>query len=384
MERETGYPFFELDADKLAEQLTELFERITGAPADAGSKVRLFLSWMASALLLLMAQANWAANQNIPRFASGKNLDELAELFHDVRRPPAKAAGCRVRFSISEPQEFAVLIPKGTRVTDENNTLMWETAEESCVNPGETFADVEAVCQSTGTVGNGFAPGRIHAIVDPFPYFQSCENVTESGGGADEAADGELYELMRLSMDTYSCAGAQGAYVYYAKRVSAEIADVAVNSPEPCVVKLYILMKDGTIANEEVKGKALAACSPASVRPLCDFVSVEDPEVVEYDIDLTWYMPREGKKSGARTEQDVAAAVQSYIEWQRGKLGRDINPSRLIAMLMESGVKRVELRSPGFVPLRDGAPGLTGAGELVPQAARARLVNCVNGGYEDE
>ena len=60
MNRETGYPFFELDADGLTVQLTALFEQITGAPVDAGGKVRLFLSWMASAILLLMAQANRA------------------------------------------------------------------------------------------------------------------------------------------------------------------------------------------------------------------------------------------------------------------------------------------------------------------------------------
>ena len=384
MNRETGYPFFELDADGLTVQLTALFEQITGAPVDAGGKVRLFLSWMASAILLLMAQANRAANQNLPRFASGENLDALAELFHDVQRPQARAAGCRMRFTISEPQAFAVLIPKGTRVTDAGSTLVWETLEEGCVDPGETFAVVEAGCQSTGTAGNGFLPGQINVAVDPFPYLQSCENLTESGGGADAATDEEFYELLRLSMDTYSCAGARGAYIYYAKQVSTEIADVAVNSPEPCVVKLYVLMKDGTIANEEIKGKVLAACSPDSVRPLCDLVSVEDPEVVEYDIDLTWYMPREGEKSGAQMERDVGEAVRSYIAWQRGKLGRDINPSRLISMLMASGIKRVELRSPVFVPLRDGAPGVAVPAEMVPQAARVRAVNCINGGYENE
>lgn len=384
MDRETGYPFFDLDADRLTMQLAELFEQVTGAPVDVGSRIRIFLSWMASAILLLMAQANRAANQNLPRFASGKNLDELAALFHDVERPRAKAAGCRMRFSISEPQEFAVLIPKGTRVTDANNTLVWETAEERCVNPQETFADVEARCQSAGTAGNGFLPGQINIVVDPFAYLQSCENVTESGGGADEATDEEFYELLRLSMDAYSCAGAQGGYVYWAKQVSTEIADVAVNSPEPCVIKLYVLMKDGTIANEEIKNKVLAACSPRSVRPLCDFVSVDDPEVVEYDIDLTWYMPRDGKKSGPQTARDVEEAVQSHIAWQRGKLGRDINPSQLIAVLMSSGIKRVDLRSPGFVPLRDGGDGQRSAAEMVPQTARVRLVNCVNGGYEDE
>ena len=55
------------------------------------------------------------------------------------------------------------------------------------------------------------------------------------------------------SMDAASTAGPRGSYIYHAKAVSTEISDVAVNSPEPGVVKLYVLMDDGTLATEEIK-----------------------------------------------------------------------------------------------------------------------------------
>jgi phage-related baseplate assembly protein len=107
--------------------------------------------------------------------------------------------------------------------------------------------------------------GQINSIIDPFAYFLSCENLTESDGGADAATDEEFYELLRLSMDAYSCAGARGGYIYWAKQVSTEIADVIAASPTPGVVKLYVLMEDGTPATEEMKERFW----PLAARMMC-------------------------------------------------------------------------------------------------------------------
>ena len=41
----------------------------------------------------------------------------------------------------------------------------------------------------------------------------------------------------------------------------------------------------------------------------------------------------------------IAAAVADFQKWQR-KLGRDINPTELIARLREAGAKRVTLTAP--------------------------------------
>ena len=190
-------------------------------------------------------------------------------------------------------------------------------------------------------------------------------------------------------MDAYSCAGARGSYIYWAKRVSTKIADVAANSPVPGVVKLYVLMDDGTLATEGLKREVLEACSADEVRPLTDQVFVEDAEIVPYDIRLTYYIPQRSTRSGADIAAAVQAAVDRYIAWQSGKIGRDINPSKLYSLLMETGIKRIDLASPAFTPLRDGNPPLSvdmsyDVAEMVPQLARLRTVTVNNGGYEDE
>ena len=374
----TQYQFIPTDPDEIVEWMTAKYEELTGVTVQPGSPERLFIQWAASVVIQERALANYAANQNLPSRAEGENLDALAELFYTHERPQAKAATCTMRFTISEPQAFAVLIPKGTRVTDASNTHVWETAEDIYVTAGETYADVKAVCQTVGAAGNGFVAGQINTIVDLFAYYQSCANLTESDGGGDAATDEEFYELLRLSMDGYSCAGARGGYIYFAKRVDTKIADVIAASPTPGVVKLYVLMDDGSIATEEMKGKVLAACSADDVRPLTDFVSVEDPEQVPYNVRLTYYIQDDAEVSAEELALAVAKKVGEFTDWQSAKLGRDINPSRLISMLMETGIKRVELEEPAFTSLRDGS------GTEAPQVAVLGTVTVKSGGYEDE
>ncbi len=158
------------------------------------------------------------------------------------------------------PEQLFVRWAAGTRVTGAGG-LVFETAEDGYVPIGETFADVQARCQTLGVAGNGVPPGALDSAVDLYDYYIATENVTTSGGGADEATDEEFYQLMRQSMDAYSCAGARGGYEYFAKQVSTEIADVIANSPEPGVVKLYVLMEGGALAGEGVKGAVEKAAS---------------------------------------------------------------------------------------------------------------------------
>ena len=295
-------------------------------------------------------------------------------------------------------------------------------------------------------------------IVDVFDYYTSCTNITTSDDGSEIASDEEFYELMRESMFAFSTAGAVGSYIYHAKSVSTEIADV--QAVRPAVVKkvtldlytkggakyafwggdtidlsslavyakgsstaasadadytvtyengllqvaiaadgalasasqidvsltfdgaghvdIYVLMNDGTIATTEIKNAVLAACNESKVRPLADYVSVKDPGLVSYNIDFTYYVPTDTTLSGAAIQEAVDAAVEEYIAWQSGKLGRDINPDKLRDLLFHTGVKRIVLRSPAYKVLEGGK------NNAAPQIAKLGTKTIVNGGYEDE
>jgi len=376
--RNPEYQFIPTDTEAVVALLAAMYETITGVAVKPASPERLFIQWIASIIIQERVLNNYTGNQNIPSRAEGQNLDALAELTYIKSRPEAKAAVCKMRFSISEPQTFAVLIPAGTRITDASNSLVWETTEDHHVPIGETSIEAEARCQTVGMAGNGYAIGQISKLVDVYDYYSECGNVTVSAGGSDVPDDDAFYELMRESMDAYSCAGSRGSYIYFAKKTSTEIGDVVANTPQPGYVDLYVLMKDGTVAPEQIKANVLAECSMEEVRPMTDFVSVKDPGIVEYNIRLTYYVPSKATRSTAQLQAAVDAAVKSYISWQCGKLGRDINPSYLVGLLMDTGVKRVVLEEPAFTVLQDGTYG------TVPQVAQLKGLSVTNGGFEDE
>lgn len=323
---------------------------------------------------------NYAANQNIPSRAEGENLDALGELFYSVKRQEAQAAKCTVRFTIAQEQDTSILIPAGTRVTDKGQTLIWATTVDAYIPIGDVSIDVMTQCTTVGSVGNGYTPGQIGMLidVDNVLYFSSCENVDTSDGGTERSTDDEYYALMRAGMDGYSCAGARGSYIYYAKQVSNDIADVVANRPDAGKVNLYVLMQDGSFASEQIKREVLAACNADDVRPLTDDVSVHDPEAVSYNIKFTYYIQEDANAKASDIQKAVDSAVEKYIDWQRAKLGRDINPSYLLGLLMQTGIKRVELSEPYFLQLRDGKDN------TVPQLATVSEVTMTNGGYEDD
>lgn len=456
MSRESGtdYQFVETDSSTIVAALIESYERITGRTVQPASADRLFIAWVSDVMVQLRAQVNYAGNQNIPSRAVDENLDALGELFFNTERPQAKAATVNMRFTISEAQSTSILVPAGTRVTTASGNIVFATTKDAYIAIGDTTVDVEAQCEVEGDAGNGYAAGQLNTLVDIFSYYESCTNTEESAGGADEASDDEYYELMRASEDAYSTAGAKGSYVYWAKSVDVDIADVVaitpietltctlpiyekhafkgsshlvadtlvvyahgsstlavqgtdyiadyaddlltitllpggalysatqidieIESAKAGYVYLYALMADGTKAGSAIKTLILNACNDATVRPLTDTVSVEDPNEVVYNIDITYYIPAVTTQSASAIEDAVDAAVAEYVAWQSGKLGRDINPSKLTSLLMATGIKRVVVTSPTYMALGDGSDDHT------PDLAVLGTVNIVNGGYENE
>ena len=93
--------------------------------------------------------------------------------------------------------------------------------------------------------------------------------------------------------------------------------------------------------------------------------------MVSYDINATYYIDTDA--DATTVQAAAAAAVSDFAAWQRARLGRDINPSRLVQTLMGvRGVKRVEVTKPVFTVLSN------------IQVAHEQTVNVVMAGSEDE
>ena len=384
MSRAIEYQFVSTDSAEIVADLTAKYEELTGHTLLPSDPDKLFIQWVAGIIIQQRIIVNYAANQNIPSRAVGANLDALGEMIYNVSRPQAKPAECVVRFSISSPQETAITIPKGTRVTDSSGSLIWDTTEDIAVEIGATIADVPVICETEGTIGNGYVPGQINTLidVDKVMYYASCTNIETSNSGAEQATDNEYYELMRAGLEAFSTAGPKGAYEYHAKAVSTSIADVCAINPidKPGYVNIFAIMTNGEIADDGTKNAILEAYKDDKDRPLTNIVEVLDPMIVDFNIELTYYIDRSSQKSAAEIEAAINSAVDEYADWQCKKIGRDINPSRLMWLLKDTGAKRIDIKSPVFTSLRDGSDRLT------PQTAHTDRTKAVivNGGYEDE
>ena len=74
---------------------------------------------------------------------------------------------------------------------------------------------------------------------------------------------------------------------------------------------------------------------------------VEFLKEIGYNVDLTYYINRSDSNRAVAIQEAVAAAIADYTTWQRA-IGRDINPSKLVELVMAAGAKRVELKAPTY------------------------------------
>ena len=243
--RNTDYQFVDTDSVGIEAKLISAYEHITRRSLNPADPDRLFISWVADIITNERVNQNFIGNQNIPSRAVGENLDALGETIFNVKRPAAQDSYTTVRFHISKEQTVPVSIPRGTRVTGINSALVWATTKDAYIEPGATYADVMAQCETPGDVGNGQALGQINTLIDidNIKYYQSCENISESDGGAERATDEEYYELMKKGLSSFTTAGSTASYEYWAKSVSNHIADVKAVQPNKHIEQELALIK---------------------------------------------------------------------------------------------------------------------------------------------
>ncbi|MGG1599312.1 baseplate assembly protein [Paenibacillus naphthalenovorans] len=335
-----------------------------------GDPIRIFLYTQALRELQLRHLIDDAAKQNLLKYSRDGNLDNIGAL-NDVPRLEEKFSTVTEKFTLSAPQSTVQTIPAGTRASP-GNQIYFATIEDHNVPAGATEIFVTMQCTESGEIGNGFTPGQINILVDPLPWISGVTNTTESSGGTAAEENEPYRERIRLSPESFSVAGPEGAYEFFAKSANPGIIDVVVYSPSDGVVEIRPLMTGGTLPDQSVLDAVLAACNAKTVRPLTDRVNVLAPAEVAYNIDVQYWIGRENEEDQLSIQSSVEAAVSAYVLWQRSRLGRDINPTELIYLMRLAGAKRVVVTSPTFtVVARTGF-------------AVAGTINIVYGGVEDE
>lgn len=362
--------FINVSADEIQASVFESYKNIVGRSVAKGDPTRLFLLVMSDVVIRLCNNQNYIGKQNLLKYAVGGNLDNIAALT-ETERLPASAAMTTIKITLSEARDNEVIVPQGTRVSTADG-IYFALSEAVIIPARNTAATGAAVCTETGDIGNGYLPGEINQIVDPVAYVAAMTNTTQSEGGSDEEDDESLRERAHEAPEQFSVAGPEGAYQYHAKSINSAITDVAVTSPSPGIVNVYPLLDGGEIPGEELLQEVEERLSDKTIRPLTDNVEVKAPEEVSYNIAGTYYIDSNDMNQATDIQARVTEAVNEYVLWQKSKLGRDINPSKLISMVMAAGVKRVDVTSPIFTRLEN------------TQVAVADEINVTMAGAEEE
>lgn len=343
------YEAIDSDAWEIKRDMIDKFQELSGRSLTEASPETLIFSTVAYQLALLEEKYNDDIKQNYLRFARDERLDLKGEFYGNRgKRLIEQPAVATFRFYISSIQTTDSVIPKGSRIR--YNELYFETDEEYKITKGNLSVDGKATCNTLGIIGNGIPVGQIKDMVDIFPNYAKVENITESNSGTNKEADESYRERIREIPESFTTAGSSGAYAFWTKTASTNIIDVKVHSPSATNVDIYIWTDIGAVS-QELKEKVKAVLNEENVRPLTDNVNIKEPNKINYSIDFDYYIDKDNETLVNVIKSNVDKTVQEYVEWQKEKIGKDINPDELIKRLKIAGVKRVVLRNPVFQKL---------------------------------
>ena len=323
-------------------------KKITLSRADPN---RLILLSCAQVIYQGLQNIDKAGKMNFLKYAYGDYLKNLAALKNVTENEPKKAT-VPVCFRLAGAREAATSIPAGSRVTAAYD-VYFETTEYNEIPAGKVETTVMMTCTETGEIGNGFMAGELTILVDPIGFIESVSNTETSSGGTGKESDQSIAERVFLAPSSYSTAGPDDAYIYWAKNYDQRVGDVLPTSPTPGVVDIRFILNNGSIPDAAMIAGMTEYLRQRSKRPLTDNVVIAAPDIVEYNIDLTYYINTSDSSSAVQIQGQAETALADYKLWQSSKIGRDINPDELRKFLKNAGVKRIEVTEPRFVILDD-------------------------------
>jgi phage-related baseplate assembly protein len=337
--------FIEADLDLIINETIQDYQTKTGKILVPTDVEYLLLQSGAYREFLLRLSIQSAAEQNLVDFATGGVLEYLAALVGVVRLSSAPAS-CVLGFTVTGPHA-ALIIPGGTRVQSADGQVVFQTLQDYSIAAnlgGAIVYEVEAECQTAGTVGNGYIPAAVNNLIDAFAFVNLVVNLNTTAGGSDSETDESLRQRVKLAPSAFSTAGSFDAYKFHALSASTLISDVSILGPPqsaPGTVEIYPLMSDGSTTPIQVINAVEAACNDEKVSPLTDTIIVQSPTRLDYTITVELIAFLNADLTEIITQ--VTANLNAFAEAKRKELGQDITESQVIAQCQISGVYSVSL-----------------------------------------
>lgn len=371
-----------------------------------GDKERIMLNTMTYMIMLGLVSADIEYKQGSLKYAKGDNLDHIGATRCGVQRPEDEPAIVTMKYIFDGPLTQSQTIPAGNRVSVDD--IYFATTESVTANIGDEYVTAVCTCTTAGEIGNGYTAGSITTHTDALAWVKSVINTDTSSGGIT-ITDDDYTRLIYNTPDGYSVAGPVDAYIAKTKEFSSSIIDVFVETPDDefnfeyeqnnttetntvnivdgtidieetnissyeldlsgCelelnftqpvsrfkfkltrggIVNIYPLLANSVIPSTAFLNSLQEYLSAEKIRPLTDKVYCLAPTEESYQIDFDYYINTNDRNSIETIKTSIQNAVNDYINWQKAKLGEDIEPQELIKRVKQAGAKRLVVRKPVF------------------------------------
>lgn len=157
-------------------------------------------------------------------------------------------------------------------------------------------------------------------------------------------SDERLRERTQAALEGITTAGPRGSYRFHAMTASAQVADVGIDSPVPGTVRVTVLaLADSGEPDAALLATVRTALNDEQIRPLCDLVTVQGPDILPSPITATLH--RQAGAAGDVAATNARAALTEWLQTIR-RLGAGLVRSGIDAALHQPGMHRVEIAEP--------------------------------------
>ena len=355
-------------------ELKDAYQSATGNALYPSDDITFLLEIIAYQRMVLEYGIMHESKQNLLAYAKGARLDHIAAM-SGLARLDATCAMATFRFQFVA-HENVIIIPKQFQIAKDD--IIFQTTHDHLVAIDQTTTDITMQCTQAGTIGNGYIAGEINQIVQPMAFLSQAENITVSSGGAEKEADDAFRNRIQLFPESISAAGPEKAYIFMAKSCHPDIIDVSVSTPTtsmaelaetvnnylmlglsyeqigqkirplmPGTVNIYPLMRGGIAPSTEMVALIQSFFDHTQKIPLCDFVFVQAPAPVSYNIEISIIADDSGQVG--QIQATAEKAVTDICDNWRVSLGHDIIPKTFLAACQNiPGVYRTTVTTPGY------------------------------------
>ena len=287
--------------------------------------------------------------QNLLKYATGIHLDGKGAL-SNCERIKAEKARCKVRFTLSEPQEDGYIIYAGTELIKDN--IVFATTEDCVIKPRKIMGNTLVVCKQEGAEANGIPTGELKTLVKPLPYIVDVSNIEVSYGGRNEESEYDYANRILNSIYEKSTAGSEASYEYFIKKSDSELLDLHIktvtdNEGNPKgeleITLLYPKILESDFDNRVDRIRKYL--DDNGIRVSTDKLTFKRAQKIEIDYNLLYWIDKQDADNLSKIQEKLNRDVAEYQNKLTSKLGGVFELDRLFVILIENKCRDISTES---------------------------------------